>query len=568
MYPPSTEGWIRRINQSGSPALYTLFNSTEGSDLLLIISDTEFHEAIVIKSYEAPLLSMKTDYTLHSELAARVSSEIEQDPFAVLEVPSPEISDFSALVSEGGTPFTYQPSSFDASLDSLVPISFPDEVRRTIKAFYAHVVLGTVPKGDPMEFHAWLSKYPILKDLIITHIMCLRDGVKPPNYVRIFNAAANEALEIGSLPLHGQTDTPPWMKGLYKILELRPSWFDRVRKYAKQLSEGDSIPTRFPRFGAEDDKERGQMDPWKDRLAFIIHGILMRAQVREKALGLKYALYLGSAYRWPHKHTVWSSRFKRNEEERPLFLQVMLMRPEIAAGLNDRIPNIVPIDWMLSRRNLDVFDENSGSWRFSLPKAYKSLSKTRSREAFRREFRIRASEKVVKINALEARVLSQAYFQMYLELLERGIYARHLGISNMKIKEILENLMKKRVHTMQYNPSLFSIGKLFSVGIELEGPDTSINSFVRTFLNQAPSVSAFVSDSHDYALLMSRVPRRVVPDLFGRLPQLARQAGMKMRVWPVEAYSAYTHDIFSRLLRENGKWDDDVSGFTSQSRST
>ena len=174
----------------------------------------------------------------------------------------------------------------------------------------------------------------------------------------------------------------------------------------------------------------------------------------------------------------------------------------------------------------------------------------------------------MKIDQLEARVLGHAFFQLSLELMERGIYARELGITNERIRGILMDLTDRRVLTMRYNPSLFSIGKLFSIGIDVKGAAETINSFAREFLLKAPSATAFVADHHDYGIIVSRVPRNIVADLFGRLPEVAEEAGVKLRIWPVKAYSAYTHDIFSRLLLKSGQWDDDVGGLTSQSRST
>jgi hypothetical protein len=570
MYPPSSHGWITRMDRSGNPALYTLFGIAQSPDLLLVISDIAsgcFHEAMAIKSFEAPILAMKTDFELHSDLQQTATSVSDYDPFGVLSGPSPRISNFESLVGEAGVPFIYHPDSFEATLDPLVPSAFPEEVRKEIKAFYANVVLGTMLQDDPLKLQQYLSKYGTLRDLAIGHVRCLKDGVKPPPYIQIFNEAADDKLGTGSVPLQGEIEAPQWMKGLFKILELFPSWFDRVKKYIDELTKAGTIPLRFPESAAEKSGGLVSQDSWKDRFAFAIHGLLMRAQVRQEVLGLKYVLYLGSAYRWPHKHTAWSSRFER-KGRRPWYLQVMLMPPSAVSKVMNRIPGVIPIDRMVSRVNLQAFDDKTGTWSFSLARIYDSLSAKRTEKDFRREFRIRARERVVKIDQLEARVLGHAFFQLSLELMERGIYARELGITNERIRGILMDLTDRRVLTMRYNPSLFSIGKLFSIGIDVKGAAETINSFAREFLLKAPSATAFVADHHDYGIIVSRVPRNIVADLFGRLPEVAEEAGVKLRIWPVKAYSAYTHDIFSRLLLKSGQWDDDVGGLTSQSRST
>jgi hypothetical protein len=260
MYPPSSNMWITRMVPSGEPALYSVFAGATESDPLLVIADREsgqFLEVISIKPYEAPILRMKTDLRLHFELRESVSSYASFDPFAALSGPAPSISRFESLVGEAGVSFTYHPDSLDATLDTLVPSSFPEDFRREVKAFYANVVIGTMPRGDPLEFENSLSKHPILKDLLIGHVRCIEDGVKPPPYIRVFNEAANESLGTGSVPLQGEIEAPPWMKGLFKIFELFPSWFHRIKKHAQELSKAKVIPLRFPAFEKEESESNG-----------------------------------------------------------------------------------------------------------------------------------------------------------------------------------------------------------------------------------------------------------------------------------------------------------------------
>ncbi len=42
---------------------------------------------------------------------------------------------------------------------------------------------------------------------------------------------------------------------------------------------------------------------------------------------------------------------------------------------------------------------------------------------------------------------------------------------------------------------------------------------------------------------------------------------MDIKIYRVNAYAAYTHNLYQRLLRPDGTWDDDISGFLSQIRS-
>lgn len=245
-----------------------------------------------------------------------------------------------------------------------------------------------------------------------------------------------------------------------------------------------------------------------------------------------------------------------------------MMPPKAVSRVRNRIQGVIPVDWMVNRVNLELFDEDSKEWNLSTKKLFDSLSRETSTRDLRREFRIRMKERVVSLESLEAKVLGYAFYGMNLEQMEAGLYSNEIGISNSSIRSILETLMKRRVFSMQYRPNISLLGNLFHLCVGAKGPEERVNSLVRSFVKRAATSTAFVSENHDQALVVSRVPRRAVPDLFGRLPSAAQDAGIDLTIWPVKAYSAYQHNIFSRLLLEDGRWDDDVTGLTSQSRST
>ncbi len=568
LYPPSTGSWLSHTGRGGEPALYCLYVPRDGKDLLLVISDLETGDtvkALQIKPYEAPILMMKRDLDLYNSISEKAASlrGTGIDPHSVLKSPAPSISLFEALVGEAGVSFTYHPESFDETIDPLVPSSFPHDIRDQLKAFYAHVVVGTMPTGDPLQFYQSLSEHGLFRGLLAGHIRCMKDGIKPPPYVRILNTAASGQTSTGLVPLPGEIDPPAWFKGRVRILEQFPPWFHRVNRQVNILSESKTIPLRFPVTASD---ALSSDTAWRDRFAYAIHGILLRAQVRHEVLGLKYVLYMGSAYRWPHKHTAWSARLDKGEKT-PWHLQVMMMPPKAVSRVKNRIPGVLSVDWVVNRVNLSHFDEDTRTWRLPMNKIYDSLSGVRTAEELRREYRIRKKERVIRIGELEAKVLGHAFFGLNLEYLEDGLISEELGVTNERIREILEDLMKKRVFTLQIFPNLSLLGNLYNVGFIARGEQTRVNSLLRAFLNRAPTATAFVSESLESAVVVCRVPRRAVPDLFGRLPSEAKDAGIELTMWPVKAYTAYQHGIFSRLLLEDGRWDDDVSGLTSQSRS-
>lgn len=568
LYPPSTGSWLKHTGATGSPAMYCVYSHLEKPNRLLVITSPETGQVQFVgrlKPYELGILKLERDDDLYRRLQRESREPKAQDPYEILAGPPPSIDEFKPLVdAKGGVGFQYNEDSFEKTVDSLVPKSFPEEIRMQLRGFYAHVVAGTMPKKDPLDFIQSLADFSILRGLLAGHIRCLKGGVKPPDYVSIMMAAEKNGIQTTAVPLPGQSSSPAWFKGWIRIYEELPSWFHRVSRYAEMLSKQDTVSMKIP---VTREQALKSDDAWADRMAFAIHGFLMRAQIRQDVLGLKHVLYLGSAYRWPHKHTAWSARLNRGEKT-PWYIQVMLMPPRAVSKVKNRVPGAISVDWMTSRINLRLFDEESKQWNLSVRRLVDSLKTPRKTKEVHREFRIREREKVVTLSPLEARVLGFASLGFYLEILEAGTYSQRLGTSNKRLQGILSELMAKRVFSMSYMPTISLLGNLYHIGVEVKGDEGKINSLLRAFLRHAPTSTVFMEDTRKHGIVVSRVPARAISDLIGKLPKAGQEAGLDVSVWPVSSYVAYTNDLYSRLLLEDGRWDDDVSGLTSQSRST
>ena len=82
-----------------------------------------------------------------------------------------------------------------------------------------------------------------------------------------------------------------------------------------------------------------------------------------------------------------------------------------------------------------------------------------------------------------------------------------------------------------------------------------------------PSTTAMIEEGGSKAYIISRVPDDSVYDLFANLPTKASEVDMKVRCLRIDAYAGYQNDLYSRLLKSDQTWDDDISGLLSQIRS-
>jgi hypothetical protein len=71
----------------------------------------------------------------------------------------------------------------------------------------------------------------------------------------------------------------------------------------------------------------------------------------------------------------------------------------------------------------------------------------------------------------------------------------------------------------------------------------------------------------DKGIVLSRLPEEDVHKLVSELNQQGIQQDVVIRCMRPRAFRSFTFDFYHRLLRPDGTWDDDVSGFLSQARS-
>jgi len=163
----------------------------------------------------------------------------------------------------------------------------------------------------------------------------------------------------------------------------------------------------------------------------------------------------------------------------------------------------------------------------------------------------------------ESKVLGFITWAIYLNSLELGEYDKCLGMNRSKLGEILTKLSSKGIIQIHY---YLPMTGLASICLVCKGDSNRIHSLSRAFMKHTPSTTAMISDSGNSSFILARMPEDSVYDISTQLPKRSREFEMDIKVYRVNAYAAYTHNLYERLLRPDQTWDDDISGLLSQIR--
>ena len=94
-----------------------------------------------------------------------------------------------------------------------------------------------------------------------------------------------------------------------------------------------------------------------------------------------------------------------------------------------------------------------------------------------------------------------------------------------------------------------------------------LRSLVIAFLKNTPTTLAMLNETQNQAILLSRLPESTAYDLASSLTERGFDLGLNIRCMRPTIFQSYTHNLYQRLIRDDGTWDDDVTAFLSQARS-
>ena len=273
-------------------------------------------------------------------------------------------------------------------------------------------------------------------------------------------------------------------------------------------------------------------------------------------------VYTGGAHKWPHKHLEWSARLGY-DPKRQQQIQVMVMPKSAMERVVRVMPSIKEVDWEMTSLNLTKYSNEKRKWLANKTAIEKSFERKRSIRQLKSEFDKWKSHNPYRLSAEEAKILDLGSWGIYSSSFELGMYSDFYNITQARIQEVLSKFKDKGLILPRY---FFILERLNSISISAKGPPDHICSIARAFLIHAPSAQVMISDKGSSCFIVSRIPEDKVYQILTSLPSIAKENSVTLETYPISSYAGYRNDLYQRLLRDDGTWDDDVSGLLNQAR--
>ena len=560
MYPPSSDHWLQHVVQSGTPSIFTVQRIKGKPKNVLSIVEKESFKVLyfgLIHSYETSILSMNRDWNVHNEIL--YSDATKNDIFDILAEEPPSWKALSPLIEGLDIQDFSIKETMEDTLSQLVPESFPSQVRKQIMVFLNWLEHAKIPNEDPIDFVNKYRSVGVFRALIRIHIQCLLDEVTPPKYTKIMQMADRGELRFLDRPRSEAAETDLWNLVRENLNETIPSWRGRVVRKAIALQDKGKIAIHLPVTRTEAKSSRNS---WSDRYAMVNHTLYMRGFVNKETVGLIPAIYSGAAHRWPHKHLEWTSRLGYDKEN-PQYIQVMTMPSSSLERVSRILPTVRLIDWEMSSFNLNLYNEKARKWNIKSTLITSSLERKRSIRQLTNEFGKWRGKTHYTLSKEGAIILDLISWGIYLSSLETGVYSKYYKLNNEEINQELTKMLNHGVFALHY----FLIPeKLRPLCIQANGSPGMICSLSRAFLKYTPSSQIRITQQGKSCVITSRVPEDEFYNFAKTLNDAAKELDITLKVQPISAYTGYRNNLYSRLLKEDGMWDDDVSGLLSQVR--
>ncbi|MFW9845306.1 MAG: hypothetical protein ACFFD6_01045 [Candidatus Thorarchaeota archaeon] len=567
IWPPSTEGWYGRLTNGIEEAIFTIQQISDDSRYWLTVSDpltNQIYEFHYIQQYEANALIMQegSEFDNQINLATGPTDKeaARNEILSILDESPPTLTQITRLTTNLVIPDIKIGKTMRETLDKLVPRSFPSDIREEMMAFLAWVIRDKLPDDDPVDFFTRLLPTPIFRSLVMGHTKCLIEKVTPPPYLRLMIMAEKGKQELLRIAAPESLEKEPWSLAWYGITERMPDWREQATKLALDLNESKKISTGLPITRSRAQRNRSA---WINRFIMLSSGLSLRANVMIEALGLRQIAYLGSAYRWPHNHLAWSARLG-DVRERPPYLQIMIVPPAAAERIGRILPSVIKIEWAARSLNLNLFIVDEKQSMNLLSKALETLSSSSSLKKLINRYGKWQGLGLHGLEPEEARVIDMMTGNTFLADLEDERYLKYWSLTKPKLRSVLSRLRDEGILQIQYEVANPRLESLFILG---QGPPEKIYSLTQGLLRNTPTSLAMVAEGGGKCIVISKVPDKLGHHLLASLPEKGEENGVAIRCMRPRVFRSYTHNLYQRLLRKRGDWNDDIGGFLSQARS-
>ena len=567
IFPHSTKGFYGRMMRGTENFLFIVQKMTDNSGYWLTIADSkngQLHEAHYITHYEAEALSLIDDHefrqTWYEKIWSKIPVSEAEEIYNIPDNSQVSWAELSRLLGDISVPNLRLEKTTRETLSQLIPSSFPIDVKRQIVLFFAFVLKRGIPNEDPIDYLYKFWPLPIFGALLMGHLMCLVDGAAWPSYVKTLTLASRKHLEAPTKAIEKTVSESPWLLFWEKIMEQFPNWFDIASDLVKELNNRGEVISKIPVSRATTKKS---IDSWKKRLAIVMYEIRLVGRINPQVIGLTELVYLGSAYRWPHRHMKYITRLGFSTDNPP-YLQVMLMPPSAAAQVSRLLPSIMKVESITRTLNFDLFNTKEKEWQIPTQGIISSIDGRISYKKFMHKFRVRNQFENARITREEAKVADLAAEGIGLATIERKEYLDPWGLDIKRVQSLLSSLAKRHILEFAYEAVN---DKLISLATVVEGKSERILSVCSAFLENTPTTLFMLGSSNNQAIMLSRVPETTAYELASELPGLGLDQDLIIRCLRPTTFQSYNHNLFQRLLRDDGTWDDDVSAFLYQARS-
>ena len=566
IFPPSTRGFYGRLQVGKERAVIIIQEIVNDSRLCLIIGNPQtgrIFEVQAIHQYEAETLKL-TDDTEITELWDKQFWSDKGEIFkkhilAILDEPSPSWEMISKFIGEEVIPDIQRGKTVGETLAQIVPASFPDQIHDQLMAFLAYVMMDKIEIDDLYDHSSLLYADFMFSILVRGHLRCKIDGIKWPSYLDLILQSVRGQLEQPKRTME-ELSGASWRLLLQKIYESFPNWFGNAINSAQKLNESTKF---YPRLPVTESQAKRSKKLWKKRLATITYGLEIHGHIDPHAIGLRELVYIGAAYRWPHRHMRFITRLGIVSENPP-HLQVMTLPPSSMERVMRALPQCIKMSWSRRVVNLSLYDEGVEKWEIPVDKILASLHEQKSKSKITRRFGNTTSSDLHQISSNEAKVLDLVSSGINLENFERPRYFQFWDLSRKQVASSISKLHSKGILQITYE---LRDTRLVSLATIIQGDSENVASLAYSFLENTPTSLAMLNENFETGVVLSRIPENIAYNLSSKLNQLGLQQGLAIRCLRPRAYRSFTSTLYQRLLRPDGTWDDDVSAFLSQARS-
>lgn len=566
IFPPSTNGFYGRLQAGKDEALYTVQRLKDDPQLMLSICNpqtNQIYETQIIQPYEAEALSMVEDSRIRQALfteAANNRATSREELLSILDTPPPSWQELSKLIGDVSVPNLKLGKTMRETLTQIVPSSFPRAIREELMVFLVYVLRGEIPEDDPLTHSFRFSSMDLVELLLNGHIMHLIDETEWPSYVKLMILAERDQLDLPKLAVSDSVKKSPWLLFNAKCAEHLPNWLDIVIASAKNLNASNKIVLGLPTSKSSAKKSRRA---WKQRFAEMSLGLRVYGHVNHSSLGMVELVYLGAAYRWAHRHMKFITRLGGIGESAP-HMQTMMVPISVVEQIKRALPSIIDVSWSARTSNLDLFDTKVGQWSVPSEKLIDSLEKKASIKILSKYFGGIHTTERYPLTIEEARVLDLVAEGVNLSFLEIPEFLANWGFDARKGRAIISNLVKRKLMKITYEVTDTT---LISLAILAQGENNRVCSLVSSFMKNTPTSYGRLDEEGENAVILTRLPEESVYEIVSQLTTRGLEYDVNIRCLRPTTFRRYTSNLYQRLLKDDGTWDDDVSAFLSQARS-